>query len=431
MLHIGIDDTDSIKGGCTTWLATEIIAELSEFDLIGPPRLVRLNPNVPWKTRGNAAVALTFGKGVGSKTLVGEFGKEKIYMYTVGRDMEYDKHAMLERISALVMDGSMSDSQPGIVISDVFLPEGLYWQGVTNIVTEEILSDAIEGAISQGYRGSRGIYGAACSIAWTGSSSKSNGISHTWELIGYREKEKWGSKRDISASSVHEIGHLDGVFSCHDSDGKVAMVPNSPCPVLWGFRGTEHKTLIDNFDNLGPEKPFRWILYKTNQATDDHLRTMEITDISDGDSVWLEVEVSSKPNVIKGGHRFFKVSDSEGATVKCAAFEPSKTFRHAIDSLEVGDILIICGSFKKDTINLEKIRLLELTKRFSKSANPICDCGRRTHSSGKGMHYRCKVCGKKYDRPEMIEITPDLEIGWYEPPASARRHLTTPISLMR
>ena len=431
MLHIGIDDTDSIKGGCTTWLATEIIAELSEFDLIGPPRLVRLNPNVPWKTRGNAAVALTFGKGVGSKTLVGEFGKEKIYMYTTGRDMEYDKHAMLERISALVMDGSMSDSQPGIVISDVFLPEGLYWQGVTNIVTEEILSDAIEGAISQGYRGSRGIYGAACSIAWTGSSSKSNGIPHTWELIGYREKEKWGSKRDISVSSVHEIGHLDGVFSCHDSDGKVAMVPNSPCPVLWGFRGTEHKTLIDNFDNLGPEKPLRWILYKTNQATDDHLRTMEITDISDGDSVWLEVEVSSKPNVIKGGHRFFKVSDSQGAMVKCAAFEPSKTFRHAIDSLEVGDILIICGSFKKDTINLEKIRLLELTKRFSKSANPVCDCGRRTHSSGKGMHYRCKICGKKYDRPEMIEITPDLEIGWYEPPASARRHLTTPISLMR
>ena len=431
MLHIGIDDTDSIKGGCTTWLATEIIAELSEFDLIGPPRLVRLNPNVPWKTRGNAAVALTFGKGVGSKTLVGEFGKEKIYMYTTGRDMEYDKHAMLERISTLVMDGSMPDSQPGIVISDVFLPEGLYWQGVTNIVTEEILSDAIEGAISQGYRGSRGIYGAACSIAWTGSSSKPNGISHTWELIGYREKEKWGSKRDISVSSVHEIGHLDGVFSCHDSDGKIAMVPNSPCPVLWGFRGTEHKTLIDNFDNLGPEKPLRWILYKTNQATDDHLRTMEITDISDGDSVWLEVEVSSKPNVIKGGHRFFKVSDSQGATVKCAAFEPSKTFRHAIDSLEVGDILIICGSFKKDTINLEKIQLLELAKRFSKSANPVCDCGRRTHSSGKGMHYRCKVCGKKYDRPEMIEFTPDLEIGWYEPPASARRHLTTPISLMR
>ena len=50
MLHIGIDDTDSIHGGCTTWVATEVIKELSEFDLIGHPRLVRLNPNVPWKT---------------------------------------------------------------------------------------------------------------------------------------------------------------------------------------------------------------------------------------------------------------------------------------------------------------------------------------------------------------------------------------------
>ena len=52
MLHIGIDDTDSLDGGCTTWLITEIISELSDLDLIAPPRLVRLNPNVPWKTRG-------------------------------------------------------------------------------------------------------------------------------------------------------------------------------------------------------------------------------------------------------------------------------------------------------------------------------------------------------------------------------------------
>ena len=61
MLHIGMDDTDSVEGGCTTWLATEVIKELSDFDLIDCPRLVRLNPNVPWKTRGNGAVSFTFG----------------------------------------------------------------------------------------------------------------------------------------------------------------------------------------------------------------------------------------------------------------------------------------------------------------------------------------------------------------------------------
>ena len=37
---------------------------------------------------------------------------------------------------------------------------------------------------------------------------------------------------DEDQAKVHKIGHLEGVFSCHDSDGKVAMVPNSPCPVI-------------------------------------------------------------------------------------------------------------------------------------------------------------------------------------------------------
>ena len=102
MLHIGIDDTDSLKGGCTTWLATEIISELSEFDLIGSPRLVRLNPNVPWKTRGNGAVAFTFGIGLGSKQKIGEFQDSEIFAFDKGFDKSYDKERVLERISNLV-----------------------------------------------------------------------------------------------------------------------------------------------------------------------------------------------------------------------------------------------------------------------------------------------------------------------------------------
>ena len=99
MLHIGIDDTDSVTGGCTTWLATEIIKELSEFDLIGHPRLVRLNPNVPWKTRGNGAVAMTFGTGLGQKHLIGEFEDQRIFMYLKGKEVKYEKKAILERVS--------------------------------------------------------------------------------------------------------------------------------------------------------------------------------------------------------------------------------------------------------------------------------------------------------------------------------------------
>ena len=430
MLHIGIDDTDSVKGGCTTWLATEIIKELSDFDLIGSPRLVRLNPNVPWKTRGNGAVSFTFGKGKGKKKKIGEIGGSNIFSFESGVSIDYNSQEILERIKALVLQHSHPDSEPGIVLSDVFLPEGLYWQGVTDIVTESILSDALQGTISFGFRGSRGICGAACSLAWSGNSNNINKISHTWELIGYRKKSNWGKKRHISLDSVKKVSDLKGVFSCKDSDGKIAMVPNSPCPVLWGFRGIDYSILIDNFHDIGPEKPERWLLYRTNQATDDHLRFKEISTVKEGDSLRAEVIVSSISETIEGGHRFFTVKDFSDGVIKCAAFEPTKNFRHTIDRLKIGDKLIVCGSVNSGTLNLEKIKIIDLVTRYSKPPNPICDCGKRTHSSGKNSYYRCKKCGKKYSRPAMIECKSELELGWYEPPASSRRHLSTPVSLM-
>ena len=59
-LHIGFDDTDSTRGGCTTYVAALIIERLRKLDVsfIDYPALVRLNPNVPWKTRGNGALCL-------------------------------------------------------------------------------------------------------------------------------------------------------------------------------------------------------------------------------------------------------------------------------------------------------------------------------------------------------------------------------------
>ena len=431
MLHIGIDDTDSVDGGCTTWVATEIIRELSDFDLIGPPRLVRLNPNVPWKTRGNGAVAFTFGRGKGERKKIGQFGDDDIFSFEKGLDLEYNKNDIITRLSKVVLDISHPDSQPGIVVSDVFLPEGLYWQGVRDFVTQEMLSEVLEGTKTFGLRGSRGLCGAACSLAWSGNSITSHKINYTWELIGYREKENWGSQREVSSSSIQLVSNLDGVFSCIDNDGKVAMVPNSPCPVLWGFRGTSSSVLLEKHDILGPEKPVRWLLYKTNQATDDHLSSKSLSEIKDGDCLFLECNVFSKPNTIKGGHRFFDVQDNSGDIARCAAFEPTKGFRNIVDNLEIGDSILVCGSVKNGTINLEKFQLINLVPRLVKPSNPLCKCGQRTHSSGKNSYYRCKKCGEKYDRPEMLEADTNLELKWYEPPASARRHLTTPISLMR
>jgi tRNA(Ile2)-agmatinylcytidine synthase len=61
ILHIGFDDTDSLKGRCTTHLAfkiTDYLLREKKVDFLDYPLLIRLNPNVPWKTRGNGAVCL-------------------------------------------------------------------------------------------------------------------------------------------------------------------------------------------------------------------------------------------------------------------------------------------------------------------------------------------------------------------------------------
>src|SRR3972149_4975260 len=59
-MHIGFDDTDSTRKGCTTYVAALLVEELEKLkaSFLDYPSLVRLNPNVPWKTRGNGALCL-------------------------------------------------------------------------------------------------------------------------------------------------------------------------------------------------------------------------------------------------------------------------------------------------------------------------------------------------------------------------------------
>ena len=59
-LHIGLDDTDSTRKGCTTYVAALLVEKLQKLDVkfMDYPNLIRLNPNVPWKTRGNGALCI-------------------------------------------------------------------------------------------------------------------------------------------------------------------------------------------------------------------------------------------------------------------------------------------------------------------------------------------------------------------------------------
>ena len=98
VLWIGVDDTDSLQGMCTTFLATEIVRDLTrDHDLIGYPRLVRLNPSIPWKTRGNGAVCIRVGQGRGRGSCVGQIDGRPVVSYLRG-DLLDSAESVLKRL---------------------------------------------------------------------------------------------------------------------------------------------------------------------------------------------------------------------------------------------------------------------------------------------------------------------------------------------
>jgi tRNA(Ile2)-agmatinylcytidine synthase len=92
-----------------------------------------------------------------------------------------------------------------------------------------------------------------------------------------------------------------------------------------------------------------------------------------------------------------------------------------------GDEVIAVGSYKKRSINLEKLKVNALSK-VTRNRPPICTaCTKRMTSDGKEKGYKCRKCGAHANEPEIKEISRTLKTGWYEVPPTARRHLAKPL----
>ncbi|MEM2289563.1 MAG: hypothetical protein QXK27_03130 [Candidatus Hadarchaeales archaeon] len=64
LIHVGIDDTDSKRGMCTTYVGAVALRRLEGMaEPVGYPKLIRLNPNCPYKTRGNCSIGFTLRTG--------------------------------------------------------------------------------------------------------------------------------------------------------------------------------------------------------------------------------------------------------------------------------------------------------------------------------------------------------------------------------
>lgn len=425
-MYVSFDDTDSNEGLCTTYVATEIIRD-TDLDIIGYPRLVRLNPAVPWKTRGNGSLSLRLGTGVGIKKQIGEIDGDKIYCYEEQTSKEPDANELLNKIIPIIKKNRKDSSDTGIVISKTKPSPSFYWKGVRSIVEKDDIVKELDriNAIYHEFGNGRGIIGSTCGMAWRPKDS-------TYELITYRPKDRWGTKRIFEPDS---IGRMNSAFpstfnSWEDRFNKVSMVPGTPCPVMYGLRGECPEDLSKASEMICSETLERKMIFLTNQGTDDHI-IHDFHELVPMSSYYIEGSVIFKKH-LSGGH-FVLGLETKYGIIDCTIYEPAKEFRTTIGWLVPGDLIGVMGELRTEprTINIEKIKVIGTVKEFEKISNPICvSCERTMESIGKEKGYRCRRCGTSSEYPIIKENIRWILPGWYEPPTSSRRHLSKPLKRM-
>ena len=435
-IWIGIDDTDSIAGGCTTYVARTIIQKIhGTYEIIGYPRLVRLNPNIPWKTRGNGALCIHVGKQGGKiKRKIGEInGTDVFASLTFTSELDAHEQNHLARIIKETVDAQArvddQNTNPGFVISSKKPEVALYKKAVTQIVALNEVHSIVKNldAAFEEYKNGRGLIGATAAVAW-------EPLDRTFELIAYRTTDRWGTKRQVDPESVKRMdADCPTTFDNYDYvNHHNRIVPNSPCPILYGIRGNDVEELVHAASHITTEPVDSWLLFETNQGTDDHLQRKQIVEIHAFESVITEGCVVQNPHTIQGGCVLFELKDTTG-TITCAAYEPTKEFRGIIRELHIGDIVEVYGGVREQplTINIEKIVIKHLTTVMVKAENPVCStCGKHMKSRGTEQGYKCMRCGTKSNTPLIEEKPRTITIGFYEVPVCARRHLSKPLKRM-
>ncbi len=416
LLHIGIDDTDSPEGGCTTYVAALLVERLDAMGcrFVDYPNLLRLNPNAPWKTRGNGAICLRV-----------EAPEEK--------ESEIKK-TVIDAVEANA-EFQCDNTNPGVVFHIGEVPAELrafYIDVVQTIVhledAEPLISRYSASAVA--WKNRRGLIGALAAIGGTLEGD------HTYELLTYRVAGKRGTMRMVDGDSVRRVeANITDTFNSVDPEtGQVLIAPRGPDPVLYGVRGETSGAVLSAKGEIVVGEPIeRWVIFRTNQGTDAHLaRSYLISDLKPCYPSVVTGTVEGECRIIEGGHVIFTIGDGSGR-VDCAAYEPSGGFRALVRELREGDEVRVAGGVRETdlglTLNLERLEVLSLASEW-RLVNPRCPvCGGSTESMGKGQGLRCKRCG--YRGVDLVKVTQEvprrIRQGLYLPPPRAERHLTKPL----
>ncbi|WP_254769292.1 tRNA(Ile)(2)-agmatinylcytidine synthase [Salinilacihabitans rarus] len=408
MTVVGLDDTDSRERGmCTTYVASRVADDLREAGAVERLLLVRLNPAVEHKTRGNAALAI-------------HADCDAETAFAVARDA-------LESLA----ETADERTNPGLVVAahdPADAPPAVRAFAREAVRDHHEIADAAALIDAAGYRGwglgnGRGRIGALAAVgAWAAFDE------WTSEYISYRDPARWGTERDVDVDSVFaaaDAGYPTVWDTVDRGEGEPVCVPHTPGPILHGIRGDDPEAVRAVAARIESEPVERARLFVTNQGTDAHLRDAALADVRDRRAYRVDGRVASDPETRRGGHVFFDLADGD-ARLQCAAFEPTKRFRDRVRALRVGDRLTACGEVARGTLKLEKFAVRDLVR--TERVTPTCpDCGRTMESAGRDQGYRCRDCGTRTAEKATAPLDRDLEPGWYEVPPCARRHVAKPL----
>ncbi|OYT48096.1 MAG: DNA-binding protein [Desulfurococcales archaeon ex4484_42] len=421
-IHLGIDNIDSPLGGCTTHFAYKLIKSIIRnynVEFIDYPNLVRLNPSIPYKTRGNGAIALRFNI---NESLIDNLVKD-----VINEVNNYLKEYSMKELSE-------ANAGLAVVIGDVpsELRE-LYVKALTDYVpldyVEELIRETgVNVLLPLGLR--RGVVGALAAIGWLLRSDC------TYELLVYRVRTSSMSRCvDEESIKLMDSELRDWVFGNYDYDvGKILVTPHGPDPVLLGIRGESPEKLVEALKLVRICEPYEgWVIFRTNQGTDSHHIERDIHHVRPYQTGCITGRVCSEPRVASGGDVLLKICSEEGGNgVYVAVFKETSLTKIAKE-LILNDMVKICGLFKfwddyGTVLHVEKLSILEAIDKVIKR-NPRCPrCGARLKSAGRGKGWKCIKCGLRLRNAEYeVERISRRELeGEYIPRDAAIKHLVKP-----
>ena len=370
-MWLGIDDTDSLEGGCTTLVFHELLNALPCEH--GEPRLTRLWPFAAQRTRGNASLSVEIYCDDSIVEWLDGYWNENI-LPLKGKISESD-HSERKQFP----------SDPGMTLFQKQPDEDYYWEAVRGN------ADFYNGGHQWG---GKGRIGAAASCAWRAKTS-------TWEGIAWRLQERY-----VSEDALKLVDDIEGTFLCRDPRTKRGLIsPRGPCPVMFGVRATTRdvanqatEILVQNSATTVGSR-----IFLTNQATGDHI-----------DSIRSSI-VETK-EILKGGHVIING--------KLIAFSESGDVNKLAQWVEIGDEIDWMGLEYEYKFHLEALRITA----SNRNVRPLCHCGTRMKSMGANQGVRCPKCKEKSNENWTIENREPPISGWAQPPVDKRRHLAKSLS---